>query len=452
MWGLSLLRSDSGAMCSPIKGDNVGQPRLIFVNRFFYPNESATSQLLTDVCWTLADEAWDVRVIASDRGEPGKSRLSRKEVVKSVNVRRVRSTQFGGTSLIGRAIDYLSFYPGAFVELLRSARTNDVIVVKTDPPMFVVLAVVAARLKRAKLIVWLQDLYPEVAIELGVRGLRGPLGWALIQLRNMALRGADANVVIGVRMSDRLIAGGVRPFRIHLLPNWSDDSIEPLRSADSNSRKEWGIKDDVFVFGYSGNLGRAHEAETLLGAAKLLQHRQDICFLFVGSGHESHYLKRAIAEAGLENFVFQPHQPRDQLSHSMAASDAHWLSLRPELEGLIVPSKFYGIASAGRPVVAIVAKDGEIARAVNDLDCGYVVEPGDSARLAAVIAELADNPMHGQQLGQRARAGSDQKFARRLALKRWSWIIQKVTEEPAFRRSSPGSAIVEETEDQAIAR
>jgi glycosyltransferase involved in cell wall biosynthesis len=430
----------------------VGQPRLIFVNRFFYPNESATSQLLTDVCSTLADEGADVHVVASDRGERGQLRLARSEMVKSVKVRRVWSTEIGGTSLIGRAIDYVSFYPGAFAQLLRSARRNDVIVVKTDPPMFIVLAWLAAKIKRAKLIVWLQDLYPEVAIELGVRGLRGPLGASLVALRNIALRGADANVVIGVHMSDRLVAGGIKAARIHLLPNWSDDAIVPLRAEDSHSRQEWGIRDDVFVFGYSGNLGRAHEAETLLGAAKLLQHRRDICFLFVGSGHESHFLKRAITQAGLDNFVFQPHQPRGRLSHSLAASDAHWLSLRPELEGLIVPSKFYGIASAGRPVVAIVAKDGEIARAINDLKCGYVVEPGDSATLARVICELADNRAHGENLGSHARQGSDRQFARHLALKRWSWIIREVSGEQNGHEQPPLDVSSSASEAEAIDR
>ncbi len=231
-------------------------------------------------------------------------------------------------------------------------------------------------------------------------------------------------------MRDRLVAAGVKPEKIHLLPNWCDDSIEPLRALDSQSRKEWGIADDVFVFGYSGNLGRAHEADTLLGAAQLLRHRQDICFLFVGSGHESDYLKGAIATAELKNFLFQPHQPRGRLAHSLAASDAHWLSLRPELEGLIVPSKFYGIAAAGRPVVGIVDKDGEIARTINALKCGYVVEPGDSVELARIIGDLADNRMLGHELGRSARAGSDQKFARHLALARWSSIIRHVTTDP----------------------
>ena len=406
----------------------VTRPKLFFVNRFYNPNESATAQLLTDLCVTLSARDWDVRVITSDRANPGQPRLARRERTDGVTIRRVWSSELGVNGLIGRIIDYLTFYPGALIELLRMVGKNDIIIVKTDPPMFVVLAVLATKIKRAKVAAWLQDLYPEVAIELGVRLLRGPLGAALIALRNLALRFADAAVVVGAKMGDRLEQGGIAPSKIFLLPNWSDDQIKPLAPAKSHSRSAWGIGQDAFVFGYSGNFGRAHESETILRAAKLLEHRRDIFFLFVGDGHESHYLKRAITSLKLERFLFQPHQPREQLSDSLAAADAHWLSLRPELEGLIVPSKFYGIASAGRPVVAIVAKDGEIAQQIRELECGYVVEPGDGEALAEVIVRLADDQTHCHALGEKARAGSQSKFARRLALNRWEWILKNLSE------------------------
>ena len=406
------------------------KPKLFFVNRFYRPNESATAQLLSDLCATLSARDWDVHVITSDRGNPGQPRLARNERLDGVTIRRVWSTQFGVHALIGRVIDYLSFYPGAFVELLRTVGRGDIVIVKTDPPMFVLLAVIAAKYKRARIAAWLQDLYPEVAIELGFRWLRGPLGAALIALRNRALRAVDAAVVVGIKMGDRLADGGIERSKIYLLPNWSDDQIKPLPVAKSHSRSAWGIEQGAFVFGYSGNFGRAHESETILRAAKLLEHRRDIFFLFVGDGHESHYLKRAITIRKLESFLFQPHQPRDQLSDSLAAADAHWLSLRPELEGLIVPSKFYGIASAGRPVVAIVAKDGEIAKVIDELQCGYVVEPGDGQALADVIVRLADDQPHREELGKNARAGSQAKFTRALALNRWEWILENLARPP----------------------
>jgi glycosyltransferase involved in cell wall biosynthesis len=400
---------------------------VIFVNRFYHPDSSATSQLLTDVARSLADEGRDVVVVTSrhpkrDIRKPDISHLGREITVLSV-----RSTNIGRKSLIGRIVDYLSFYPSCFVALLRICKRGDIIVVKTDPPLILVVAGLAGWLKGAKLVNWLQDLYPEVAAALGVPLLRGPFGRMLTGIRNIFLRRARANVVIGAKMADRLIAYGVKPGRIHLLPNWSDEgSIRPLRSSASAARREWQIPDDVFVLGYSGNFGRAHESETILKAATILKDRPDICFLFVGGGHESRRLEAAIAKAGLTNFLFKEHQPKEHLSDSLGAADAHWLSLRPELEGLIVPSKFYGIVSAGRPVIAVTHKDGEIARAIRHLDCGYVVEPGDGEALAALICQLADRPDQCEKVGQRARAAADTTYARRVALKRWEFVLQRV--------------------------
>ena len=419
-------------------------PKLIFVNRFFHPDESATSQILSDLCFDLAALGWDVRVVASNQDNSGSgARLHRSEEVRRVQVSRVWSTNWGKRSMLGRIADYLSFYPSAFLELIRLCDPGDVVVVKTDPPLVSVVALAAAKIRRGRLVNWLQDLYPEVAIQLGVRALRGPLGALLIASRNIALRSADANVVIGAGMAERLGAAGVRKDAVHLLPNWSDDEvIRPIATQDSRVRRGWGIAEDVFVFGYSGNLGRAHESETILGAAKLLSGRPDICFLFVGGGHESRKLQATLAASGLSNALFKPHQPREDLSDSLAAADAHWLSLRPGLEGLIVPSKFYGIASAGRPVIAVTAKDGEIARAVRELDCGYVVEPGDAAGLAAAIVELADDPERRSAMGARARRGTDEKYARRLALNRWDWILTKVAARQADRVERHPSAVV----------
>lgn len=415
--------------------------KVIFVNRFFYPDESATSQLLTDLCLHLAQAGWKVSVVTSKIPTRGAPFLRDRPDPEGVGVVRVWSTMFGRKSLLGRIVDYLSFYPGALIALLRITDPGDIIVVKTDPPMVTVIAAFAAKLRRAKLINWLQDLYPEVAIALGVRFLKGPIGSTLIALRNACLRRAHANVVIGARMADRLTSYGISAGRVHLLPNWSDEAaITPIRSSSSSSRQEWGLSDNTFVFGYSGNFGRAHESETILRAAELLKHRSDIIFLFVGGGHESRHLQQAVEDAGLKNFLFKPHQPRERLSDSLGAADAHWLSLRPELEGLIVPSKFYGIASAGRPVIAVASKDGEIARAISELGCGYVVEPGDASALAEAISELADSSGRRHRLGERARAGANRTFARRLALRRWIWILERTHLEHRKRKRRGGGA------------
>ncbi|MDB5583850.1 MAG: hypothetical protein JWR80_9026 [Bradyrhizobium sp.] len=400
-------------------------PRLLFVNRFYYPDHSATAQILTDLAEALAARGWDVGVIASRlRYDDATALLPARDVHAGVTIRRVWSSRFGRAGLVGRAIDYLSFYITAFFAILATARRGDLVIAKTDPPLLSVVAIVAVRLRGATLINWLQDLYPEVAAELGVGVMQGPAGRLLRHLRNASLRRAQLNIAIGERMAECIAAEGVPADQITVMPNWSDETaIRPIARNAVALRAEWGFG-DAFVIGYSGNLGRAHEFETLLGAARLLTHREDILFLMIGGGHESARLAARVADEGLaDRFRFRPYQPRERLSESLGAADVHWLSLRPEMEGLIVPSKFYGIAAAGRPVVAITDPDGEIARIVRREDCGLVVAPGDSAGLATAIEELARDPARVTAMGDAARAVLEREFGRTDAFARWDRLF-----------------------------
>jgi glycosyltransferase involved in cell wall biosynthesis len=138
-------------------------------------------------------------------------------------------------------------------------------------------------------------------------------------------------------------------------------------------------------------------------------------------------LKRLVSERDLaENFVFQPYQPREHLKHSLSVPDVHWISLRPEFEGLIVPSKIYGILAAGRPIIAITSHGGEIASIVRRYDCGLTVEPGDSNRLAEVIISWADDVNRRVLLGERARSALDLHFTRGQAFAKWARLLAAI--------------------------
>src|SRR5262249_2364813 len=148
--------------------------------------------------------------------------------------------------------------------------------------------------------------------------------------------------------------------------------ISPVSHADNPLRRSWGLA-DKFVVGYSGNLGRAHEFETVLSAAERLRGFP-IVFLFVGGGHQFDRLAQRARQRELRNFQFMPYQDAEALKSSLGVADIHIVSLRAELEGLSVPSKFYGVAAAGRPTVAIGSSDGEIARLVRQHASGLVIE------------------------------------------------------------------------------
>jgi colanic acid biosynthesis glycosyl transferase WcaI len=166
-----------------------------------------------------------------------------------------------------------------------------------------------------------------------------------------------------------------------------------------------------FVVGYSGNLGRAHEFDTLVAAARLLGEDSRFAFLITGAGAKADALRDSVRAQGLDSFFFQNYQPAELLSDSLAAADVHFVSLLPALEGLIVPSKIYGILAAGRPAVFVGDVAGDLARMVREQDCGIAVAVGDSERLAAELRALRDSPSRLEMMG---------KNARRLALTRYT--------------------------------
>ena len=399
--------------------------RLIFLNRFFYPDHSATSQILSDLAFDLSASGAEVHVITSRQlYDSPQAELPREDVVRGVKVHRVTTTTFGRAALPGRAIDYASYYRSMWRCARSLIRRGDVLIAKTDPPLASVFAAQLVANFNAQLVNWLQDIYPELAAGTGVPFMKGLAGNTLARLRNRSLMRAAANVVVGQRMAEYVKSLGAAPNRIHVIPNWIDDEqIRPVQHDENPLRIEWGLQ-ERFVVGYAGNLGRAHEFDTVLAASELLQNDPRILFLFVGGGHQFERLARAVKDRRLGgNFRFVPYQPQSLLKFSLNLADVHLVSLKPELEGLLVPSKFYGAAAVGRPVISITAADGEIAQLVRKHNCGIVVEPGNGQRLAEELMLLSKNPTRAAEMGGRARAMLEACFTRRRALAHWRHLL-----------------------------
>jgi glycosyltransferase involved in cell wall biosynthesis len=319
--------------------------------------------------------------------------------------------------------------------LVALARPGDIIVAKTDPPLTSIIAMAAARRKGARLLNWLQDIYPETAVALGVPFMRGPLAASLTALRNRSLRQADATVVVGDLMARKVESLGTPAARVHVIPNWChDEVIRPLARSENPLRQSWGLAGQ-FVLGYSGNLGRAHEFETVLAAAERLRKKSHFIFLMIGGGKRFEELAQAVKRRDLaRSFRFIPYQEQKMLSYSLAVADAHWLSLNPKLEGLIVPSKFYGIAAAGKPIIVIGDKNGEIGRLVQQHGCGIVIAPGDAEALVDALRLLSNAPETISEMGRRARAMLDRHFTRQQALDRWSGLLDRLDKSSASER------------------
>jgi glycosyltransferase involved in cell wall biosynthesis len=198
-------------------------------------------------------------------------------------------------------------------------------------------------------------------------------------------------------------------------------------------RIEWGIC-DRFLVGYSGNMGRVHDFRTVLDAADLLRAQSDIVFQFVGGGAQMKALQQAVAERRLPNVFFKPYQSHETLGQSLGAADVHLVTLRPELEGLVVPSKFAAIAAVGRPTLFIGDPEGEIGSIVREAECGICVNEGDVEALVAAITTLREDMPLRRRMGVNARRVFDERYGKEIAIQQWRRLLCTVAENATRNR------------------
>lgn len=391
-------------------------PRIIIVNRFFFPDESATSQLATDLALYLARrDIACVAITSRQRLSVAEVSLAARELLGDVQIVRVWTTRFGRSGLAGKALDYLTFYLSATWRLLRIASKGDTIVAMTDPPLLSVLCALIARQRRTRLVNWVQDVFPEVAEQLGVirgRWLLRPLRWC----RDASLRAADANVAICERMGELIssIADNVQ-----VISNWALEEGD----VDASVLRTQLRLEARFIVGYSGNMGRAHELSTLLDVAFLLKDDPRIVFVFTGDGAQRQALETRASALGLKNVLFRPYQPRAQLRQSLALPDIHVVSLNPALERLIMPSKFVGVIALGRPVLWLGDPAGEIGTLVQVSGCGVVAAADDAVGIAASLTHLASDPDRVTRMSVAASTLWAKSYRRQNALERWRTLL-----------------------------
>jgi glycosyltransferase involved in cell wall biosynthesis len=224
-------------------------------------------------------------------------------------------------------------------------------------------------------------------------------------------------------MKRYLSSRGVPEDKLQVIHNWADGAlIRPVSRENNALRREWGL-DGKFVVGYSGNMGRVHEFQTTLGAIEALKSDTGIVFLFIGGGAQRPGVETQVRDRSLSNVRFLPYQLQERLAESLSVPDVHLISLRPEVEGFVVPSKFYGIAAAGRPTVFVGSTSGEIAQLLVDYQCGIAVQTGDVQGLTAAITRLRSDAMLRRKYGENARRVFEERFDRRIALAAWSEVL-----------------------------
>jgi colanic acid biosynthesis glycosyl transferase WcaI len=374
-------------------------PSILFINRVYPPDSGATGRVLEQVATSFARSGWEVTILATAAGEADAGTITQ----DGVTVIRV-GTLFSKSSLLVRALGYALMIPSLLAQAL-ILPSADVVVTKTDPPMLLVLGPLLRVIKGSTLIHWAQDLYPEVAEEAGVLNRGGLIARLIRSLSTLSLKAHHRIISVGRCMSDRLLRRGIPAEQIILIPNIGmEDDIRPGSRAGNPFRASNGIPEGALVVEYSGNLGRAHEFETVIEAARLLQDRgEEVLFLIIGEGPSLFAVKQRVEELGLRNFRFLPSQPGSVLSESLGAGDLHLVTMREGMSGLVVPSKFYGILASNRPCLFVGPSDSEVAQVISEVGCGEIIGIGAAETLAKVILDYRDHPEKIDAQGEKGR-------------------------------------------------
>ena len=365
--------------------------KILLLSQFFYPDRTGTGRVMGDLFSALAAIDFSVDVVASrqEYGDisgrilPSFEQYGRVRVFRCFRWFRMKESAFG------RIFNYLMVFLCTFWTCLHHGltREKDLLVSVSNPPIMPLLGLLLRRRKQ-RFIYILHDLYPDIAIAMGVVGARHLFSRVMFAVNRYVFRNADKIVVLGRDMKVYLqTAYGVSEERMVVIPNWGRDGI-PYR--DHSPHRTFRVL-------YTGNMGRFHDLELAVEAFCILS---DADLIFVGEGaSKAGLMERA---RGMKNVRFLLFLEDVAYQEILIEADACLVSLEANLSGLAVPSKFYTYLAAGRPIIAISERTTEMAMTIQENNVGFVVPHGDVEGFVSAVAFLRENQDEAHEMGRRA--------------------------------------------------
>ncbi len=400
--------------------------KLSIFTQFYPPDYAATGQLIEELAIQLGELGINVKVFT---GQPGyafkKDSAPLKERLDKILIRRSRTTRFWNSRIRGKAINGVLFCLRSGLHLLKAAGRGDILLITTAPPFLQVLGYLANLCFGTPYVCLIYDLYPDVAVELKVVSAENWLVMGWNWLNKKIWRQAQSIVVLSHTMKERVSAKcpEVRD-KISVIHNWANpDWIVPIVKENNWFAQKHDLVDKFTVM-YSGNMGRCHEMDTIMSAAIQLQN-EDIQFVFIGGGAKHQICVQQVSKLNLPNCRFLPYQEKHVLPHSLTACDLSLVSISSGMEGLVAPSKLYGILAAGRPVAAICEPHSYLKLLLSEANCGATFNNGDGTGLAKFIRRLAQDRELATNMGTAGRQYLESNFTPEIIAQEYSKLLRK---------------------------
>jgi glycosyltransferase involved in cell wall biosynthesis len=406
--------------------------RTLIVSHYFPPETGAPQARLSELAaaWTAAGD--QVTVLTGMPNHPTgilpseyRRAIRRHERRDGYAVLRTWLYATPNEGIAYKTASHLSFMISSVLLGWRASGRADAVVVSSPTFFSIASAWLLARIKRARLIVEIRDLWPAIFVELGVLTNRRLIG-LLERLELAAYAAADEVVVVSDGFRANLIGRGVPADKVHTIRNGvAVDRFDPALGADLYLRAGLGARPDECLVLYAGTHGISQGLpEAAEAAVALAGHAVHLAF--VGEGADKPRLRRRVSELGLSNITLAKAIPAELMPALLATADILLVTLRDvPLFATFIPSKMFEYLAAGRPVIGAVA--GEAAQILREAGA-IVVAPGDSAALAAAVAELAADPQRRVAVAARGRAYVERFFDRAELARQYRKILEAAGE------------------------
>jgi glycosyltransferase involved in cell wall biosynthesis len=400
--------------------------RLSVITQFFPPDYAATGQLVDELTRNLGFLGIDVEVFTSQPGYAFKTaNAPGVEQTGRVRVQRSRTAQMWPGRIRGKAVNGILYTLRAGLHLFGARHRNNILLVTTAPPFLPLLGYLMHLFFRVPYICVLYDLYPDIAIALGVLSQQHWLAGLWQALNRRIWRNANGIIVLSPAMKRQVLMNCPEiADKVSVIHSWSDpDWIVPIAKQENWFAWKHNLVTKFTVL-YSGNLGRCHDMDTILAAAKELRD-EAIQFVCIGSGAKRDQLIQQVKDLGLDNFLFLPYQEKHVLPHSLTACDLSLVTVDERTENLVTPSKLYSALASGRPIAAICCQDSYLRELIREADCGNAFDNGDSNGLAQFIRLLNRDHQLAERMGKSGRQYLRSHFTPKIISKQYLDVLRK---------------------------
>ncbi|WP_424684913.1 glycosyltransferase family 4 protein [Enterococcus sp.] len=405
---------------------------VLFMCQFFYPEYVSSALLPYQTAKGLAEAGLSVDVLCGYPKEYTDStqKISRKQTVDNINIYRKKYVQLGRKSFVSRLINYFSFTFSMLLSLFK-LRKYKVVIVYSNPPILPIIPVIAKKIFGTKIVFVSYDIYPEIAIQSQIISENSIISKVMAAINKSLFKNVSKVVSLSQEMKDYIVENRKIPQdKIEIIPNWATESFNYIKSINNPVLKEIHSNYSVIV-SYFGNMGTAQDVETLMQAMDNQEIKNSkIAFLFAGHGNKKDQLKKFALDRNIKNCFIFDYLKGDDFTEALSISDVFIVSLAPNISGLAVPSKTYSYYQAGKPIIAIMSPETDIAKEIKQYDAGYSINNKSVDDLIKILTDLQATD------GQCIKAMSDQveklhndKYQRQYQIKKYVSLINALLEE-----------------------